>query len=120
LSVVCVPGVAIAAPTMVMFWRSSHVFNTHTTFVTFSKYQSQKGLKQRPFSRFLSSLVLLEQRGGKLNQSSLSAVTAAQKLGGPIVGFIAGSNIKPVAEEVAKAKGLEKVIYVENEVYDRV
>jgi len=50
----------------------------------------------------------------------LVAITAAQKLGGSITAFIAGSNIKSVAEEAAKVKGLEKVIYVENGTYDKV
>jgi len=51
--------------------------------------------------------------------SSLAAVTAGQKLGGSITGFVAGSNIKAVAEEAAKVEGLEKVIYVENSDYDK-
>ncbi|KAK5256082.1 Electron transfer flavoprotein alpha-subunit, partial [Cryomyces antarcticus] len=51
--------------------------------------------------------------------SSLAAVTAGMKLGGSVTGFVAGSNIKAVAEEVAKVEGLEKVIYVENGAYDK-
>ena len=70
--------------------------------------------------RLLSSLTLLEQRDGKLNVSSLAAVTAAQKLGGSITGFVAGKNVKAVAEEAAKVKGLERVIFVENDAYDKV
>ena len=70
--------------------------------------------------RLLSSLAVLEQRDGKLNVSSLAAVSAAQKLGGSITGFIAGKNGKTVAEEAAKVQGLEKVLYVENEAYDKV
>ena len=53
--------------------------------------------------RLLSTLAVLEQRDGKLNMSSLASVSAAQKLGGSVHGFIAGSNIKPVADEAAKA-----------------
>jgi len=71
-------------------------------------------------SRFLSSLAILEQREGKLNHGSLSAVTAAQKLGGSITGFLAGSNIKAVAEEAAKVGGVEKIIAIENGAYDKV
>ncbi|KAI9725343.1 MAG: Electron transfer flavoprotein alpha-subunit [Chrysothrix sp. TS-e1954] len=71
------------------------------------------------FRRLLSSLALLEQRDGKLNVSSLAAVSAAQKLGGSITGFVAGKNGKMVAQEAAKVKGLEKVLYVENEAYDK-
>ena len=72
------------------------------------------------FVRLLSSLALLEQRNGKLEHSSLSAVTAAQKIGGSVVGFVAGSGIRAVAEEASKVKGLEKVIIVDNGAYDRV
>jgi electron transfer flavoprotein alpha subunit len=71
-------------------------------------------------ARLLSSLTVLEQRDGKLNHGSLGVVTAAQKLGGSITGFVAGSNIKGVAEEAAKVKGIEKVIAVDNGAYDKV
>ncbi|KAF2232605.1 electron transfer flavo protein-like protein subunit alpha [Viridothelium virens] len=70
-------------------------------------------------SRLLSTLAVLEQREGKLNVSSLAAVSAAQKLGGSVTGFVAGSGTKAVAEEAAKVKGLEKVIFVDNGAYDK-
>lgn len=71
-------------------------------------------------ARLLSTLAVLEQRDGKLNIASLSAVTAAEKLGGSVTGFVAGSGVKSVAEEAAKVKGIEKIIYVENGAYDKV
>ena len=71
-------------------------------------------------ARLLSTLALLEQREGKLNVSSLAAVTAAQKLGGSVTGFVAGSGVKAVADEAAKVKGIDKVVYVENGAYDKV
>lgn len=70
--------------------------------------------------RLASTLAILEQREGKLNPGSLSAVTAAQKIGGSIHGFIAGSSVKPVADEAATADGVEKIISVENGAYDKV
>ena len=70
--------------------------------------------------RLLSSLAILEQRGGRLEPASLSAVTAAQKLGGSITGFVAGSNIRAVADEAAKVKGMNRIIMVENDSYDKV
>lgn len=70
-------------------------------------------------ARLLSSLAILEQRDGKLNHGSLGAVTAAQKLGGSITGFVAGGNIKAVAEEAAKVNGIEKIIAVDNASYDK-
>ena len=76
--------------------------------------QSNAGI----LARLLSTLAVLEQREGKLNNSSLAAVTAGQKLGGSVVGFVAGP--KSVAEEAAKIKGVEKIIYVDNSAYDKV
>ena len=76
--------------------------------------------QQSAFARLLSSLAVLEQREGKLQNASLSAVTAAQKLGGSITGFIAGSGVRSVAEEAAKVNGVEKIIVVENSAYDKV
>ena len=72
------------------------------------------------FARLLSTLAVLEQKDGKLNIASLAAVTAGEKLGGSITAFVAGSGVKSVAEEAAKVKGVEKIIYVENRAYDKV
>jgi electron transfer flavoprotein alpha subunit len=71
-------------------------------------------------ARFLSSLAILEQRDGKLQASSLASIAAAQKLGGSVTAFVAGSGAKSAAEEAAKVKGVEKIIYVENSAYERV
>ena len=76
--------------------------------------------QQSAFARLLSSLALLEQRDGKLQHASLSAVTAAQKLGGSVTGLVAGGGMKGVAEEAAKVKGIDKVIMIENGSYDKV
>lgn len=76
-------------------------------------------VQQSSLARLLSTLAVLETRDGKLNIGSLAAVTAGQKLGGSVTGFLAGSNIKAVAAEAAKVDGLEKVIYVENEAYSK-
>lgn len=77
------------------------------------------GLRSRSTRSLLSTLALLEQREGQLNHGSLSAITAAKKLGGPIHGFVAGSNIKGVAEEAAKVEGVEKIVAVDNSAYDK-
>jgi len=70
-------------------------------------------------ARLLSTLAILEQREGKLNTGSLGAVTAAKKLGGSVHGFVAGKAAKTIAQEASKIDGLEKVIAVENEAYER-
>lgn len=67
-----------------------------------------------------STLAVLEQKDGKLVSQSLAAVTAGTKLGGSITAFLAGSGGKSVADEAAKAQGIEKVIYVDNAAYDKV
>lgn len=82
--------------------------------------QALHQLQPSSLARSLSSLAVLEQRDGALQNSSLCAITAAQKLGSPITGFIAGSSIKALAEAAAKVKGVEKIIMVENGGYDRV
>ncbi|KAK4134159.1 electron transfer flavoprotein, alpha subunit [Trichocladium antarcticum] len=69
--------------------------------------------------RLLSALAILEQRDGQLNTGSLSAVTAAQKLGGTVHGFVAGGSIKAVAAEAAKIEGVEKIVAVENDAYEK-
>ncbi|KAJ4300223.1 Electron transfer flavoprotein alpha-subunit [Collariella sp. IMI 366227] len=66
-----------------------------------------------------AALAILEQRDGQLNTGSLSAISAAQKLGGSVHGFLAGSNIKGVAGEAAKVEGVEKIVAVENVAYDK-
>lgn len=73
-----------------------------------------------PFlQRLASTLAILEQKEGALNSASLGAVTAGQKIGGSIHGFVAGKNVKGVAEQAAKVNGMEKVIMVDNEAYER-
>ena len=71
------------------------------------------------FTRLASTLAVLEQRDGVLRPAALNAVTAALKLGENITGFVAGSNIRPVAEQAAKIKGMQKVLMVENGIYDK-
>lgn len=51
--------------------------------------------------------------------SSLASISAAQKLGGSIHGFVAGSGAKEIAAEASKIEGLEKVIFVDNGAYDK-
>lgn len=73
-----------------------------------------------PSPRLISTLAVLEQRDGKLKGGSLCAVTAAKALGGSVTGFIAGGNVKSVADQAAKANGVEKVVMVDNAAYDKV
>lgn len=89
-----------------------------------SQLQPTRKLSQPASSalaRLLSTLAVLEQRNGKLESSSFSAIAAAQKLGGSVTGFIAGSGVKGTsAAEAAKIKGIEKVLAVDNDAYEKV
>ncbi|KAL4792815.1 hypothetical protein BDV19DRAFT_367807 [Aspergillus venezuelensis] len=75
---------------------------------------------QSALARLLSTLAVLEQRDGKLQSSSVSAISAALKLGGPVTAFVAGAGVKATsAAEAAKYKGVENVVAVENEAYEK-
>lgn len=68
----------------------------------------------------LSTLAILEHQNGKINQTTLAAITAAAQLGGPVHGLLAGSGAKKLASDVAaKISGLEKVIVAESDAYDK-
>ncbi|CAI4219865.1 unnamed protein product [Parascedosporium putredinis] len=67
----------------------------------------------------LSTLAILEQRDGQLNKASLSAVTAATKLGAPVHAFIAGTDASKVAQEAAQVLGVDKVVTVSNAAYEK-
>ena len=53
-------------------------------------------------------LVLIEHEGGEVRDATLSAVTAAAKLG-EVHGLVVGTNLAPVAEAAAKIAGMTKV-----------
>ena len=107
----------VSVLTMILTVRHS-AFRQAQCYLTPSRTFNRQ--QQSAFARLLSSLAVLEQRGGKLQSASLSAVTAAQKLGGSVTGFIAGSGVRSAAEEAAKVKGVKKIIMVENSAYDKV
>lgn len=71
-------------------------------------------------SSALSTLAILEQRDGQLSHGSLSAITAGTKVGGPVHAFLAGSQVSAAAEQAAKVNGVEKIITVENDAYNKV
>jgi electron transfer flavoprotein alpha subunit len=86
-----------------------------------SQIYPTRALNQSALARLLSTLAVLEQRDGKLQNSSLSAIAAAQKLGGPVTAFLAGAGVKSTsAAEAARIKGLDKIVAVENDAYEKV
>ena len=66
----------------------------------------------------LSTLAVIEHLDGKVAGGTLSAISAAQKLGGSVHALVAGKDAKSVSEQVAKISGLEKVLVVANDGYD--
>jgi len=65
-------------------------------------------------SRLQSTLVLAEHDNAKLNPLTLSAITAASKLGGDVTCLVAGSGCGAVAAEAAKAAGVSKVVVADS------
>ncbi|KAG5983335.1 hypothetical protein E4U55_000207 [Claviceps digitariae] len=87
--------------------------------LTISRISSSANCSAVSRSRLLSTLAILEQRDGQLLQGSLSTFTAARKIGGTIHGFVAGANVSAASEEAAKVDGVDQIIKIENEVYEK-
>ena len=72
-----------------------------------------------PSVRLASTLVFVEHKNGKINPSTLSAVTAAQKVGGEVDALVLAKadEAKTVAEQAAKISGLSKVLMGSGDVF---
>jgi electron transfer flavoprotein alpha subunit len=59
------------------------------------------------------ALVFLEHRDGELDSASLSALTAASRLGGKVTGFLTGApdQVPGVLDKAKKIKGLDTVLH---------
>lgn len=68
--------------------------------------------------RFASTLVIVEQTNSAVASSSLSAISAASKLGGPITALITGSSADKISASVASLPGVEKVLVANDSCYD--
>lgn len=62
-----------------------------------------------------STLVIAEHDNGKLAAVTGSAVTAASKIGGEISILVAGTEVKAVAEQASKLKGVGKVFTAQSD-----
>ena len=65
----------------------------------------------------MSILVFAEHDNSSLKQATLSVLAAAKEIGGDIDVLVAGDNCSAVADEAAKAEGVNKVLLAENAVY---
>ncbi|XP_068722840.1 electron transfer flavoprotein subunit alpha, mitochondrial-like [Montipora capricornis] len=68
-------------------------------------------------TRNASTLVIAEHDDKTLGPITLSAITAASKLGGDISALVAGSSCGKVVEELSKVEGLSKILVAEHEAY---
>lgn len=60
-------------------------------------------------------LVIVEHSGGQVNASTLSTISAAQKIGSKITALVAGSKVDAVAKTVSTIDGVSQVITAEGE-----
>lgn len=67
--------------------------------------------------RFQSTLVIAEHNEKALTPITQNAITAANKIGGDVTVLVAGVNVTAVAEQVAKLKGVSKVLVANNEAF---
>ncbi|KAJ3595931.1 hypothetical protein NHX12_002341 [Muraenolepis orangiensis] len=67
--------------------------------------------------RFQSTLVVAEHNNDKLTPITLSAITAATKLGGEVTCLVAGTQCAKVVEEISKVPGVKKVLVAQHDCY---
>lgn len=67
--------------------------------------------------RFQSTLVVAEHNNEKITPITLSAITAASKLGGEVSCLIAGTDCSKVAEQISKVPGVKKVLVAQHASY---
>ena len=66
----------------------------------------------------MSILVIAEHDNKTLNQVTLKAVAAAEKIGGDIHILVAGLNAQSVADNAAQAAGVHRVLLADNAAYE--
>jgi electron transfer flavoprotein alpha subunit len=65
----------------------------------------------------MATLLLAEISGGKLNEATAKALTAAKGLGAPIHVLVAGEGVEAAAASAAKLNGIEKVLVADAPLY---
>jgi electron transfer flavoprotein alpha subunit len=65
----------------------------------------------------MAVLVIAEQSGEALAPATLSAITAAQALGGDVTVLVAGQNCRAAAEGAAGTDGVAKVLLADADIY---
>lgn len=72
----------------------------------------------RQSRRLQSTLVIAEHNNAKLTPITQNTIAAAKKIGGEISVLVAGTKCGSVAEEVAKASGIAKVLVAEDPAFN--
>lgn len=72
----------------------------------------------RQAQRFNSTLVVAEHDNSRLLPITQNALTAAKKIGGDITVLVAGTKCDAVAQAVAKASGVSKVLVAEDAAFN--
>ncbi|XP_076863554.1 electron transfer flavoprotein subunit alpha, mitochondrial [Brachyhypopomus gauderio] len=67
--------------------------------------------------RFQSTLVVAEHSNEALTPVTLSAITAASRLGGEVSCLVAGTNCAKVAEQLSQVQGVKKVLVAQHDAY---
>lgn len=65
----------------------------------------------------LNVLLVAQSIEGKLNPVALNSATAASKLGGDVIGLVAGSGCSGAADQLSKVKGVSKVLLAEGDIF---
>jgi electron transfer flavoprotein alpha subunit len=65
----------------------------------------------------MATLLLVEVTGGRLNDATARALTAALEIGGPVEALVAGQNVGAAAEAAAKLQGVAKVKVADDPLY---
>uniref|UniRef100_A0A4W4GAC4 Electron transfer flavoprotein subunit alpha n=1 Tax=Electrophorus electricus TaxID=8005 RepID=A0A4W4GAC4_ELEEL len=67
--------------------------------------------------RFQSTLVVAEHSNDTLTPVTLSAITAASKLGDEVSCLVAGTNCAKVVEQLSRVQGVKKVLLAQHDAY---
>ncbi|XP_073241935.1 electron transfer flavoprotein subunit alpha, mitochondrial-like [Porites lutea] len=79
--------------------------------------RSGNSLRLLVSNRSASTLVIAEHDNKTVGPITLSAITAAKKLGGDISALVAGTSCGTVVEELSKVEGISKILVAEHEAY---
>uniref|UniRef100_A0A8C5AEJ8 Electron transfer flavoprotein subunit alpha, mitochondrial n=1 Tax=Gadus morhua TaxID=8049 RepID=A0A8C5AEJ8_GADMO len=90
--------------------REGVVFTMHRAI---NKTRQLAGFLQR----FQSTLVVAEHNNDKLTPITLSAITAANKLGGEVSCLVAGTDCAKVVAELSKVLGVNKVLVAQHDAF---